>query len=148
MITCVAAPPWLHDPNVYWVPLSVCGVGADTVCVDFWMTVEVNGVTPETEPTVMLRPLGTELNVRSTVFGSSRRLTVVLEPAASVAVEPQLHVGRVLVVGSDEGAGRAVDLADVVLVAVVGRGAVLQDQLPVQVRRRERAVLRRRWRGR
>ena len=60
----------------------------------------------------------------------------------------QLQVGRVLVVGRDErSAGRVLEALDAVLVAVPGGGAVVQDQLPVERRAGQRAVLGRRWRS-
>ena len=54
--------------------------------LELTMTVRVNGVTELELPTVNDSPLGTDANVRSTVFGCSVTLVVLVSPPESVAV--------------------------------------------------------------
>src|SRR4051794_40265648 len=77
----VCAPPSDHEVKVE----EPCGDGADTELVEPWMTVRVNGVVPDDEPTASWSPDGAEAKVSSTVFGSSRRVTAWVRPSASVA---------------------------------------------------------------
>ena len=86
MITWLAAPPSDQPENAYVRPPSVCGPGALSPWVEPWMTVRVNGAAPLNAPTESSRPAGAVSNVRVTVFGSSRRFTVLASPDASVAV--------------------------------------------------------------
>ena len=86
MIAWLAAPPSDQPVKAYVRPPSVCGPGALSPWVEPWMTVRVNGAAPLNEPTESCRPAGAVSNVSATVFGSSRRRTVLVRPDASVAV--------------------------------------------------------------
>jgi hypothetical protein len=61
-------------------------VTADTVFVDFTMTVLVKAAVPSVPFTAWRRPPGIELNVRVTVLGSSRMFLLFVRPPGSGAV--------------------------------------------------------------
>ena len=68
------------------MPPTVCVVGALIELSEFTITLRVNGGTADVLPTVSGRPRGDEVNVRSTVFGSSWTLAVRATPWVSVAI--------------------------------------------------------------
>ena len=66
-------------------PLA-CGEIALTVLLDPTMTLRVKADFAEVPPTVRLSPPGTVWNVNVTIRGSSLRVTVLVSPPESVAV--------------------------------------------------------------
>src|SRR3954463_9162981 len=83
---CVCAPLSDQDPNEYVVPATVCGDVAVMEFCEPMMTVRWNVVVDAVALTARDRPLGTDWNVRTTVCGSSRRVTDAVVPKLSVAV--------------------------------------------------------------
>ena len=136
------APPSDHDENVFDVPPSVCGVGALTELLDFWITVTTNGVTAVAVLTASESPDGLDAKVRLTVFGFSWTLDVARRARGVRRGQLQLEVRRIAVVRRVERAARdACPALHRVRVAVPDRRAVVDDQRPGQRRRGQRSIL-------
>src|SRR6266540_1961390 len=88
MMLWVAAPPsdHLRNTNVRFCGPKICGLGALIELFEPTITVRVNGAVPAVPPTTSSAPVGLELNVSTTVCGSSRTVVLTACPSESVAV--------------------------------------------------------------
>src|SRR5215210_8689625 len=87
MITsCAWAPPSDQVLNCQVFFDLICGEGAESEFRDPWITVRVNGLVACVPFSASANPVGLELSVRVTVFGSSRIDRSSVSPPESVAV--------------------------------------------------------------
>ena len=66
---CVAAPASDQETNPYWVPPTVCRVGAESEMTEPSMNVAWTGPAPVVPPPPTVSPVGFDWKVRTCVLG-------------------------------------------------------------------------------